>query len=233
MASQRLEIGRTVISVTYRHTDALGSLIAAMDAAGSVVQTTEHEPYGRMLNRTNDNRPGYTGHVMDQATGLVYMQQRYYDSQLGRFLSVDPITAYSNPVGAFNRYWYANNNPYRFTDPDGRGIKDVWGGFADGMSANFLATPSLIQREPIDLAPQPYGGLQGNSGNFDYIVGRAAANAVTTAIEITAGGLAGLGRSTAGEGGALARSASSDAKGLGNSFKGKSSSEIDRMFTRK
>ena len=120
VASQRLEIGGTGISVTYRHTDALGSPIAATDAAGSVVQTTEHEPYGRMLNRTNDNRPGYTGHVMDQATGMVYMQQRYYDSQLGRFLSVDPITAYSNPVGAFNRYWYANNNPYRFTDPDGR-----------------------------------------------------------------------------------------------------------------
>ena len=120
VASQRLEIGGTGISVTYRHTDALGSPIAATDAAGSVVQTTEHEPYGRMLNRTNDNRPGYTGHVMDQATGLVYMQQRYYDPVVQRFLSVDPVTAYSNPIGAFNRYWYANNNPYRFKDPDGR-----------------------------------------------------------------------------------------------------------------
>ncbi|WP_313036757.1 RHS repeat-associated core domain-containing protein, partial [Stenotrophomonas acidaminiphila] len=47
-------------------------------------------------------------------------QQRYYDPLIPRFLSVDPITAYSNPVGAFNRYWYANNNPYKFTDPDGR-----------------------------------------------------------------------------------------------------------------
>ena len=46
--------------------------------------------------------------------------QRYYDPAIGRFLSVDPVTAYSNPVGAFNRYWYANNNPYKFTDPDGR-----------------------------------------------------------------------------------------------------------------
>src|SRR5690606_6409109 len=38
----------------------------------------------------------------------------------GRFLSVDPVTAYSDPVGQFNRYRYANNNPFRFIDPDGR-----------------------------------------------------------------------------------------------------------------
>jgi hypothetical protein len=33
---------------------------------------------------------------------------------------VDPVTAYSSPGANFNRYWYANNNPYRFYDPDGR-----------------------------------------------------------------------------------------------------------------
>ena len=48
------------------------------------------------------------------------MQQRYYDPQIGGFLSVDPVTAYGDPVGSFNRYKYASNNPYRFTDPDGR-----------------------------------------------------------------------------------------------------------------
>ena len=46
--------------------------------------------------------------------------QRYYDPAIGRFLSVDPVTAYEQPGQNFNRYWYAGNNPYRFTDPDGR-----------------------------------------------------------------------------------------------------------------
>src|SRR5690606_33053656 len=64
--------------------------------------------------------PGYTGHYRDVGTGLVYMQQRYYDPQLGLFLSTDPVTAYGSPVGQFHRYRYANNNPYKFTDPDGR-----------------------------------------------------------------------------------------------------------------
>lgn len=41
------------------------------------------------------DRPNFTGHVADAQTGLDYMQQRYYDTMLGRFLSVDPVTATS------------------------------------------------------------------------------------------------------------------------------------------
>lgn len=107
-------------TISYVHTDALGSPIAKTNAAGTVIETSEYEPYGKLLNRPNDNRAGYTGHVMDAATGLTYMQQRYMDPQLGVFLSVDPVTAYEKPLTNFNRYAYARNNPYRFTDPDGR-----------------------------------------------------------------------------------------------------------------
>ncbi|WP_421568826.1 RHS repeat domain-containing protein [Stenotrophomonas sp. PD6] len=108
------------ISVRYQHADLLGSPIAETDSAGSLTETLEYEPYGQQISGVLKDRPGYAGHVLDAATGLSYMQQRYYDPQVGRFLSVDPVTAYSNPTGAFNRYWYANNNPYRFKDPDGR-----------------------------------------------------------------------------------------------------------------
>ena len=120
VAIRRRPIGAETEDVFYWHNDALGSQIAATQGA-TVAQTTEHEPYGRMLNRANNNRIGYTGHVMDQATGLIYMQQRYYDPLIPRFLSVDPVTAYdSGDMRLFNRYAYAFNNPYKFTDPDGR-----------------------------------------------------------------------------------------------------------------
>ena len=115
------------LQVSYQHTDALGSAAAATDASRMVTQRSEYEPYGDLLNRGNDDRPGYTGHVMDAETGLTYMQQRYYDPGIGMFLSVDPVTAYSNPVGQFHRYRYANNNPYLFRDPDGR--QSCGGGF--------------------------------------------------------------------------------------------------------
>jgi hypothetical protein len=48
------------------------------------------------------------------------MQQRYYDPVAGRFLSIDPVTTDANTGGSFNRYAYANNNPYKYIDPDGR-----------------------------------------------------------------------------------------------------------------
>jgi uncharacterized protein RhaS with RHS repeats len=53
------------------------------------------------------------------------MQQRYYDPIIGRFYSNDPVDMLGhmrrgNPTMGFNRYAYANNNPYKFTDPDGR-----------------------------------------------------------------------------------------------------------------
>lgn len=107
-------------AIRYQHTDALGSPVAITNESKAVVERTAYEPYGWTADRASRSGPGFTGHQEDAATGLVYMQQRYYDPLSGRFLSVDPVIAYSNPVGAFNRYWYANNNPYRFTDPDGR-----------------------------------------------------------------------------------------------------------------
>src|SRR3546814_10299627 len=76
-------------TVEYLHTDALGSVVAVSNSAGTVIERREYEPYGRQLKPTVPaDGPAYTGHVSDAATGLSYMQQRYYDPFLGRFLSV-------------------------------------------------------------------------------------------------------------------------------------------------
>ncbi len=56
---------------------------------------------------------------MDSTNQLVYMQQRYHDPEAG-FISPDPVGVSTSNGSNFNRYWYANNNPYRFVDPSGR-----------------------------------------------------------------------------------------------------------------
>lgn len=109
---------------TYLHTDALGSPVVETNASRGVVNRTNYEPYGVPQNRTVEGI-GYTGHHMDSDSGLTYMQARYYDPALGRFLSVDPVGVDPTNGANFNRYWYANNNPYTFTDPDGRQSTEV------------------------------------------------------------------------------------------------------------
>jgi len=122
-------------TVTYFHTDPLGSVVAETDASGNVIKRYDYEPYGAVVGGQVTDGPGYTGHVSDAATGLSYMQQRYMDPQLGMFLSVDPVTAYDQPVGQFNRYRYANGNPYKFTDPDGRSAT---------LAAPFVLIPIFV-----------------------------------------------------------------------------------------
>ncbi|MBL8262569.1 MAG: RHS repeat-associated core domain-containing protein [Xanthomonadaceae bacterium] len=116
-----------VIATKYQHTDALGSPVSATNEAGSVIERLDYEPWGAVIDKPNHSGIGYTGHVMDGGTGLTYMQQRYYDQSVGRFLSVDPVTANAVNGTNFNRYRYAANSPYRFTDPDGRIQRDANG----------------------------------------------------------------------------------------------------------
>lgn len=106
--------------IQYVHTDALGSPVAISDASGAIIERTVYEPYGAVVSGAKGDRPGFTGHVSDSMTGLTNMQQRYYDPDIGAFLSSDPVTPLNQAFGQFNRYRYANGNPYTNIDPDGR-----------------------------------------------------------------------------------------------------------------
>lgn len=120
IATRSRPLGAETETVLYRHTDALGSPTAVTGLAREITDRTAWEPYGAAIGKPTYQGIGYTGHVQDSQTGLTYMQQRYYDATVGRFLSTDPISAHEKPGQNFNRYLYANGNPYRFVDPDGR-----------------------------------------------------------------------------------------------------------------
>jgi RHS repeat-associated protein len=103
---------------TYFLTDALGSPIAATDAAGAVQTDYTYEPFGRttVAGAVNSSSYQYTGREND-GTGLYYYRARYYHPMLQRFLSEDPL-ACEQKKGQ-NLYAYVNNNPMKFTDPSG------------------------------------------------------------------------------------------------------------------
>ncbi|MDR6990217.1 polymorphic toxin type 10 domain-containing protein [Luteimonas sp. 3794] len=174
--------GSTASTVKYQHTDALSTPIAVTNAAKATIETSEYEPYGQLVNKAAFDGPGFTGHVQDAATGLTYMQQRYYDPQLGVFLSVDAVTASSNPVSQFHRYRYAGSNPYIFIDPDGR---------EQTFKLNYIrenGTPTAAQQAEVLMslacacdagyvAPTGSGAVQGSVTPFETAVGSGATRA--------------------------------------------------------
>jgi RHS repeat-associated protein len=87
---------------------------------------------GNGSQNVNNTNVGYTGHQWDNDTGLNYMQARYYDPLLARFYSNDPLGF--RDVHSFNRYAYANNNPYKYIDPDGQSAKTKSGGLKGRMA---------------------------------------------------------------------------------------------------
>ncbi|WP_329890411.1 RHS repeat-associated core domain-containing protein [Stenotrophomonas muris] len=108
-------------TLTYLHHDALNTLTATSGANGIVLTRHFWSPYGEVDAAPSAKIPGYSGHLADSDTGLIYMGRRYYEPVIGRFMSVDPVTALDHgDMRHFNRYVYAYNNPYRFRDPDGR-----------------------------------------------------------------------------------------------------------------
>lgn len=125
-------------TVTYVYTDPQGTPLAEADAQGNITATFDYAPYGSQAMGTPPNGPGYTGHVNDPETGLVYMQARYYDPARGGFLSVDPVGPTPGNIYTFNRYAYANNNPINHTDPTGNCVEDFCIG--EGIAA-CAATP--------------------------------------------------------------------------------------------
>jgi RHS repeat-associated protein len=98
------------------------------DPSGLLLWKENHLPFGSKLNNSlgaATNTVGFAGKPFDNATGLSYQNARYYNPALGRFMGPDPKGYSESNLQSFNRYAYANNNPYKYVDPDGHSPVDV------------------------------------------------------------------------------------------------------------
>lgn len=126
-----------------------------------------------------------TGHVEDVDSGLVYMQARYYDPAVGRFLTIDPASVDPGNAYDFNRFLYAKGNPLRYLDPDGKRYAESWSrqGVLIGSTSVAVASVAVdaatggvnILATPAEVAG---GGIAG--GLLGYQLGRAADHVMGT-----------------------------------------------------
>lgn len=146
-------------------------------------------------NETVSNRFRYVGKfgVMDEGNGLLFMRARYYDPDVGRFITKDPIGF----TGGVNLYGYAGNNPYTYIDPVGLCAEKSWWkshwqiptgiaiGVVAGMTTAYFVGPAvwawvLVHPKAAIVAYSAFQLIVG--GMTDKVVGPVAV--VTIPIKI-------------------------------------------------
>ncbi|MEO1261904.1 MAG: RHS repeat-associated core domain-containing protein [Bacteroidota bacterium] len=105
----------------FYHTDGLGSVTALTDAVQGVAQEYQYDSYGNRLPGTDNvtNPFTYTGREYDEATGLYYYRTRFYDAEVGRFLTKDKFSGIKKSPISMNSYTYVEDNPISYTDAFG------------------------------------------------------------------------------------------------------------------
>jgi len=125
IASLRATVGSEAISASFYHSDHLGSSNVISNQAGNLIQNCEYLPYGQFSTNTGVKSTSYyfTGKELDDETGLMFYGARYYDPQIGRFITPDTIVQAPYDLQSLNRYSYCRNNPINLTDPTGHSFK--------------------------------------------------------------------------------------------------------------
>lgn len=109
---------------SYYQADGLGSTSSLSNSAGTLANTYTYDSFGKLTASTGTllNPFQYTGREFDLETGIYEYRARYYDQNVGRFISEDPIAF----RGGVNFYRYVLNNPAINVDPPGLG-PNGWG----------------------------------------------------------------------------------------------------------
>lgn len=103
-------------AVSYYLTDGRATVYQQIDDLGVAGEASSYSPFGLPAgNPEAAGGYGFAGEQFDAETGLIYLRARYYDPQLGRFISEDPLGL----AAGLNRYLYAGNNPVNYSDPSG------------------------------------------------------------------------------------------------------------------
>jgi len=183
------------------HYNATGSTIALTDDAGAIVNSYAYDPFGKITDRQEQVEQPFTfvgqHGVMTEPNGFYYMRARYYDPQVGRFISEDPLGLAGGDV---NLYGYVGNNPIMGVDPEGLITPAIaaalyFGGaktLAVGIAAAVTKGSAIIAGL---LSGNNYSRTQTDINQTIYTAAAIAGGQVA-AFGVIAGGIAAIGPAT-------------------------------------
>jgi RHS repeat-associated protein len=189
--------------------DGLRSVTSLTDDAGAVAARYHLDAWGNFRFpaelTASKNRFAFTGYEWDPETGLFNAKARYFDPQLGRFLSQDGFLGQVDDPPSLHRYFYAADNPLAFVDPDGNeSVRQTWG--IDEPQGFWSAFGKNVAYNAWNMAS--FGTL----GRQDKLVEQYEAGKITEAqywgrTAINAGSAAAIGVAAAMSGGVAAAGA--------------------------
>jgi RHS repeat-associated protein len=164
--------------VRYYWGDHLGTARVMTSATGVTQQESTYYPFGgeqRVITNNVDNRYKFTGLERDAESGLDHTLHRMCASNLGRWLSPDPLAGDITNPQSLNRYAYVSNNPATLTDPLGLVMYPPHegpggGGGGGGGGCDPFVDPWCEPPEPCDPFMDPFceppgGGAQSGGGS--------------------------------------------------------------------
>jgi RHS repeat-associated protein len=191
--AQRSMVVGGATTLRYFIADHLGSIAIITDGGGAVLERLAYDAWGRRRNTNGTDDPagsitssttrGFTDHEHIGAVGLVNMNGRVYDPELGRFLSADPIVQSILYSQFLNRYSYCSNEPTVCVDPSGNfgffGFVAIFSGIASLFTNNSIV--HTIAAIAIGFAFSPAGDffLAGLSKAGNALLGGFIAGGVT------------------------------------------------------
>ena len=156
-----------------------GDVMRIVDATGAVVANYFYDAWGKVttsssIGQTNPIR--YRGYYYDTDTGFYYLQSRYYDPTIKRFISADDTDnlGANGDFTSLNLYAYCGNNPVARSDFEGEFWNIVIGAAAGGLIAGLTA-----------LASQVIENKGFNNINVSRIVVAATAGAISGGLAAT------------------------------------------------
>jgi RHS repeat-associated protein len=143
---------------SFFHLDGLRSTVSLTNAAGGSRQSIFYDAWGNERDRVGSsvNNFTFTGHEKDEETGLIYAKARFYDAEVGRFLSQDSFLGEANAPPSLHRYFYAHANPLRFVDPTGNQSEETdWEKLQEVSDQYFREGPAKIDIKTPDEYEEP------------------------------------------------------------------------------
>jgi RHS repeat-associated protein len=133
-------------AVWYYHADGTGSVVAATNSSGTVMQPRAYDSFGNLTDGADQEGYAFTGREWNPESGLYYYRARYYDPNIGRFISEDPVGL----LGGVNFYAYVDNDPVNWIDSWGlaktkSGKKRFKTGDAAAVAGLKLVNPQSIR----------------------------------------------------------------------------------------